>query len=167
TKQWYHNNDGKIVDKIVGYDANALYLHCLAQDQLCGELTWIPTKEEYKIEYKNETKELNEEEKKTYTNDRQLNKTSTKLQGQLQDLTSQAKWVEFLNTFFGLVELDIEIPEDKYNYFGEMPPILKNIEFSEEEGGEYMKAVINGIREKRKSEENGDEDRKSTRLNSS
>ena len=95
TKQWYYNNEGKIVDKIVGYDANALYLHCLAQDQLCGELTWIPIKEEYNIEYENETKELNEEEKKTYTNDRQLNKTSTKLQAQMQDLTSQAKWIEF------------------------------------------------------------------------
>ena len=26
TKQWYYNNDGKAVEKIVGYDANALYL---------------------------------------------------------------------------------------------------------------------------------------------
>ena len=144
TKLWYYNNDGKLVDKIVGYD---LYLHCLAQDQLCGELKWVPTREEYKFEYEDETKELNEEEKRTYTNERQLNKTSTKLQEQMQTLTSQAKWLEFLNTFFGLLELDIEIPEDKSEYFGEMPPIFKNIEYSEEEGGEYMKKVIGDIRD--------------------
>ena len=131
----------------MGYDANALYLHCLAQDQLCGELKWIPTREEYQLEYENETKELNEEEKKTYTNNRQFNKVSTKLQDQMQNLTSEAKWFEFLNSFFGLVELDIEIPKDKYNYFGEMPPIFKNIEYSEEEGGEYMKKIINDIRD--------------------
>ena len=49
TKQWGYNDDGKVVDKIVGYDANALYPHCIAQDQLCGGLKWIPTKEEYEI----------------------------------------------------------------------------------------------------------------------
>jgi len=147
TKEWYNYNDGKVVDRIVGYDANALYLHCLAQDQLCGELKWIPTKEEYKIEYEDETKELNEEEKKIYENERQLCMMSTKLQKQMQMLTSQAKWIDFLNMFFGLLEIDIEIPEDKKEYFGEMPPIFKNTEYSEEEGGEYMKTVILGIRD--------------------
>jgi len=144
----FNNNDGKLVDRIMGYDANALYLHCLAQDQLCGELQWVPTREEYKFEYENETKELSEEEKTTYTNERKLNKTSTKLQEQMQMLTSQAKWVEFLNRFFGLVEVDIKIPEDKYNYFGEMSPIFKNIEYSEAEGGEYMKKIILDKRDK-------------------
>src|SRR5277367_5603387 len=43
---------------------------------------------------------------------------------------------------FGLLELDIKIPEDKYDYFGEMSPIFKNIEYSEAEGGEYMKKII-------------------------
>jgi len=146
-KLWY-NNDGKLVDKIVGYDTNALYLHCLAQNQLCGELKWVPTREEYKSEYENETKELNKEEKITYAKERQLNKMSIKLQEQMQMLTSQAKWLEFFNTFFGLVEVDIKIPEDKYNYFGEMSPIFKNIEYSEAEGGEYMKKIILAKRDK-------------------
>ena len=60
----------------------------------------------------------------------------------------QATWPAFLETFFGIVELDIEIPQDKYEYFSEMPPIFKNIVYSEEEGGEYMKNVILGKREK-------------------
>src|SRR5271163_1503774 len=93
-------------------------------------------------------RELSEEEKTTYTNDRQLNETSTKLQEQMQMLTSQAKWVKFLNTFFGLVEVDIKIPEDKHSYFGEMSPIFKNIEYSEAEGGEYMKKIILNKRDK-------------------
>ena len=97
----------------MGYDANALYLHCLAQDQLCGELKWVPRREEYKFEYEDDTKELNEEEKITYANERQLNMTSAKLHDEMQMLTSQAKWLEFLNTFFGLVEVDIKIPEDR------------------------------------------------------
>ena len=72
TKQWYYNDDGKVVSKIVGYDANALYLYCLEQDQLCGKLEWIPTEDEYKIEYENETKNLNEEEKKKYAEERAI-----------------------------------------------------------------------------------------------
>ena len=51
TKQCYYNDDGKDVGKIVGYDANAVYLYCLGQDQLCGKLEWIPTEEEYKTKY--------------------------------------------------------------------------------------------------------------------
>src|SRR5271157_2674469 len=35
-----------------------------------------------------------------------------------------------------------------YEYFGEMPPIFKNIEYSEEDGGEYMKKKIMSIRGK-------------------
>ena len=146
--QWYYNDDGKVVSQIVGYDANALYLYCLEQNQLCGKLEWIPTEEEYKIEYENETKDLNEEDLKKYKEGQQLNVKSKQLQKALNSLTSQAKWVEFLGTFFGFIEIDIEIPKDKYEYFGEMPPIFKNIEYSEEEGGEYMKKVIRGIRDK-------------------
>src|SRR5271163_5243201 len=93
-------------------------------------------------------RELSEEEKTTYAKERKLNKTSTKLQEQMQMLTSQAKWVEFLNRYFGLVEVDIKIPEDKYGYFGEMAPIFKNIEYSEAEGGEYMKKIILDKRDK-------------------
>ena len=73
---------------------------------------------------------------------------SLQLQEQMENLKSQSQWIEFFNTFFGLVEIDIEIPEDKYEYFGEMPPIFKNIEYNEEEGGDYMKKIILGMRDK-------------------
>jgi hypothetical protein len=65
-KEWFYNTEGKSVDRIVGFDANALYLYCLGQEMLCGKLEWIPTKEEYKIEYANETKDLSEEERQKY-----------------------------------------------------------------------------------------------------
>jgi hypothetical protein len=118
---------GKDVKKIVGYDANALYLYALGLDQLCGVLKYIPTTEEDLVERK-----LNDEQKK--------------IQTKLDKLTTSSDWLTFLDTFFGLVEIDIEIPQDKYEYFGEMPPIFKNIEYSEGEGGEYMKKIINDIR---------------------
>jgi hypothetical protein len=124
---YFLNKDGKDVKKIVGYDANALYLHCLRLDQLCGVLEWIPTSEEDifgKVQ----------------------SKKHKKLQTKLNNLTTTSEWLSFLDTFYGLVEIDIEIPEEKYEYFGEMPPIFKNIEYSEEEGGEYMKKIINSIR---------------------
>ena len=146
-KEWFYNTEGKSVDRIVGFDANALYLYCLGQEMLCGKLEWIPTKEEYKIEYANETKDLSEEERQKYKNERQLDEKSKKLQKKIGKLNSST-WVTFLDSFFGIVELDLEIPQDKYEYFGEMPPIFKNIEYNEEEGGEYMKKVIMEIKEK-------------------
>ena len=142
TKQWYYNNNGKDVKNVVGYDANALYLSCLEQDQFCGKLEWIPTEEEYKIEYEADTKDFNDDEKQKYESDRQLSTKAKKLQGEIS-----GKKLTWLTTFFGLVEVDIKIPEEKYEYFGEMPPIFKNIEYSEDEGGEYMKKVIMGIKE--------------------
>ena len=144
SKEWYYNNDGKSVKKIVGYDANALYLGCLAEDQLCGELSWIPTSKEYKR--RNETMQrtsdfyvLSEESKIIQTN---LDKLSTKY------IDNKSKWLKYLDSFFGLLEIDIKIPKDKYEYFGEMPPIFKNIEYSEEEAGDYMKDIILHTREK-------------------
>ena len=145
--EWFYNSEGKTVNTIVGFDANALYLYCLGQEMLCGKLEWIPTKEEYKVEYENETKELSESEKEEYKNERQLSEKSKKLQKKISKLNTLT-WLEFLDSFFGIVELDIEIPQDKYEYFGEMPPIFKNLEYSEEEGGEYMKKVILGKKEK-------------------
>ena len=44
--------------------------------------------------------------------------------------------------FFGMLSVDIRVPEDKYNYFSEMCPIFKNMEYSQEECGEYMKEII-------------------------
>jgi len=35
-----------------------------------------------------------------------------------------------LNTFFGFVELDIEVPSHLYNYFSEFSPIVKIMEYS-------------------------------------
>jgi hypothetical protein len=114
------NRDGKDVKNIVGYDANSLYLHCLEQDQLCGKLEWIPNEAKFR---------------------------PTGLQETMTTLTTKSQWLDFLNNFFGLLEVDLEIPEDKYEYFGEMPPIFKNIECSEADGGNYMKAVIQKIQQ--------------------
>src|SRR5277367_515453 len=40
SKQWWYDNFGKIVKKIFGLDANALYLWCIARYQLCGILKY-------------------------------------------------------------------------------------------------------------------------------
>jgi len=37
-----------------------------------------------------------------------------------------------LYTFYGFAEVDIEVPHHLYNYFSEFPPIVKNIEYSNE-----------------------------------
>src|SRR5271165_6914625 len=150
TKEWSYGDDGKAVESVVGYDANALYLSCLEQHQLCGKLEWIPTEEEYKIEYEAETKDLNDTEKKKYETDRQLSTSGSASSTKAKKLQEEisGKKLKWLGTFFGLVEVDIEIPKDKCEYFGEMLPIFKNIEYSEEEGGEYMKKKIMNIRRK-------------------
>jgi len=48
-----------------------------------------------------------------------------------------------LNTFFGFAEVDIEVPPHLYNYFSEFPPIVKNIEYSNEICGEYTAELLN------------------------
>jgi len=48
-----------------------------------------------------------------------------------------------LNTIFGFIEVDIIVPEDIYNYFGEFPPIVKNIEYSNNICGEYTSTFLN------------------------
>jgi len=48
-----------------------------------------------------------------------------------------------LNTIFGFIEVDIIVPEDIYNYFGEFPPIVKNIEYSNNICGEYTSTLLN------------------------
>ena len=51
--------------------------------------------------------------------------------------------LDFLSrNVFGAIEVDIEIPQDKYNYFGENPPIFQTKEYSEELCGEFTKDVI-------------------------
>jgi len=48
-----------------------------------------------------------------------------------------------LATFFGFVELDIIVPPHLYNYFSEFPPIVKNIEYSNEICGDYTAELLN------------------------
>jgi len=48
-----------------------------------------------------------------------------------------------LNTFFECAEVDIIIPPHLYNYFSEFPPIVKNIEYSNEICGEYTAELLN------------------------
>ena len=38
--QWFVPKTGKLEYKIQGHDANALYLYCLTQPQLCGQLPY-------------------------------------------------------------------------------------------------------------------------------
>eukprot|EP00732_Lithocolla_globosa_P003498 Lithocolla_globosa_v1_NODE_2835_length_1853_cov_22.913237.p2 type:complete len:128 gc:universal NODE_2835_length_1853_cov_22.913237:794-411(-) len=51
---------------------------------------------------------------------------------------------------FGFVKLDIHVPKNLYTYFGEMPPIFKNIEFdhSKENIGEYMFNMYSEVEQK-------------------
>ena len=56
------------------------------------------------------------------------------------------------NKFYGMLSVDIHCPEDKYNYFSEMCPIFKNMEYSQEICGEYMKDIIKKNQEKQSSQ---------------
>ena len=146
--KWSYNaGSGKIVNQIVGYDANALYLYCLQQEQLCGKLCWIPTKDEYEREVVADTKDFTTtEEFSVYQKLRQLSNKQKELQITMNDLLINP--LRFLESFFGLIELDIEVPEDKYNYFGEMPPFFKNIKYNEEVAGIHMTYIIESTRGK-------------------
>src|SRR5271156_1819315 len=146
--EWsYNGGSGKVIHQIVGYDANALYLYCLQQEQLCGKLCWIPTEEEYKLELVSDTNDFTTKEQfEEYKKERQLSPKQKELQISMNELLINP--LKFLETFFGLIELDIEVPEDKYNYFGEMPPIFKNVEYNEEIAGPYMKNIIENSRGK-------------------
>src|SRR5208283_2402165 len=99
-KEWYYDKSGKTVKKIVGYDANSLYLWCIGEEQLCGQLRYVQTDDNKYIK-------------------RTLN-----------------------NKYFGMLEVDIHVPEDKYEYFSEMCPIFKNIDYSVTESREYMTGII-------------------------
>ena len=106
-KEWYYDKAGKVVKKIVGYDANALYLYCLGEEMPCGKLCW---------------KENND-------------------------------WIKYreevmADAFFGFLEVDIEVPEDKWEYFGEMCPIMLNKEYTEEICGEYTKDLLQKLGKK-------------------
>ena len=110
-KKWYHDSFGKMVKKIIGYDANALYLYCIAQPMLCGELKYIPLKNT-----------------KTYM---------TQMQEIINDVMN--------DKLFGIIDCNIEVPENLYEYFAEFPPLFINVEYSSDRGGEYMKNVIEKV----------------------
>ena len=38
--KWEMGKEGKMVEQIIGFDANALYLWCIGQDMLCGKLEY-------------------------------------------------------------------------------------------------------------------------------
>ena len=121
SKQWnYDEGTGKLVKNIVGFDANALYLYCLGQPQLCGRLEYIAHAE--------------------LPQTRKLSNKAITLQESMNNLLVNP--ISYLETFFGTIEVDIEIPQDKYNYFGENPPIFQTKEYSEELCGEFTKDVI-------------------------
>jgi len=44
--------------------------------------------------------------------------------------------------FFGFLEADIKVPKHLYNYFSELPPIVKNVEYDEYICGKYTINLI-------------------------
>jgi len=50
--------------------------------------------------------------------------------------------------FYGFLEVDIHVPEDKYEYFSEMCPIFKNMEYDESVCGEYTRNLVTSIKRK-------------------
>jgi len=62
--------------------------------------------------------------------------------GKLQLIeTNDIKYVHDKN-FFGFLEVDIEVPKHLYNYFGELQPIVKNVEYDENICGKYTIKLI-------------------------
>lgn len=97
-----YGSEAKTCQKVVGYDANALYLWCLGQEMPCGELEYI------------ENPDLS--------------------------IIDEVRSGEF----FGFVSVDMHVPDNLKEYFSEMQPIFKNVEFeyTAETVGEYMNDII-------------------------
>lgn len=108
-KEWYYDKEGEVVKKIVGFDANALYLWCLGEEMPCGKL------------YYQETDDFSFYQKSLMSN---------------------------VFPFFGFLEVDIEVPEDKWEYFGELSPIFVNKEYDESVCGEYTAKVLEKLKRK-------------------
>ncbi|GMF14372.1 unnamed protein product [Phytophthora fragariaefolia] len=88
---------GKMYKKIIGYDANALYLWCLGNKMPCERLATIDVYD-----------------------------------GIIDDIKD--------DKIFGFLECDIKTPEHLKDYFGEMTPIIKNVDIepTEEIIGKHM-----------------------------
>ncbi len=90
---------GKRCQRILGYDANALYLWALGQDMPCGR---------HKI----------------------IEPYSDVLKDVMND------------SFFGMIECDIAVPEHLKEHFAEMPPIFKNTEIQYKDLSSDTKAQV-------------------------
>ena len=121
---WYFDNFGNNVNKIIGFDANALYLWCIGQPQLCGKLKYIENNEN------NECNKLIESEYYNGTWDTLLN-----------DVQNEK--------FFGCVEVDIKVPKSLYEYFSELPPIFVNKTYNSKMAGDVMDDIITNHLEKK------------------
>ena len=91
--------EGNLCQKIVGYDANALYLYDIGQDMLCGNHQVIEPYDNILTDIKHDS-------------------------------------------FFGLVECDVEVPTNLRAYFAEMPPIFKNVEITYEDVSDETKIQL-------------------------
>ncbi|UMM32809.1 hypothetical protein L5515_006485 [Caenorhabditis briggsae] len=105
--EWAYPEKGKAVKKIVGFDANALYLHSLGEEMPCGKLYF------------------------------KENDDWSKIEKQVLD-----------NSLFGFLEVDIEVPKDKWNYFSEMCPIFVNKEYDETLCGDYTLNLLKSLERK-------------------
>ena len=61
--------------------------------------------------------------------------------------TDDMKYV-YDEKFFGFLEVDIEVPKQLYNYFAELPPIVKNIEYDETICGAYTNSLLKKLNKK-------------------
>jgi hypothetical protein len=62
-------------------------------------------------------------------------------------------WIKYqeevmTNKFFGFLEVDIEVPEDKWEYFSEMCPLFINKEYTEEVCGQYTNDLLTKLGKK-------------------
>ena len=125
---------GKIVKKILGFDANALYLWCIGQLQLCGILKYYPyphlqTSLVIQTPYYNSTWDRGHGPDDFVSN-------------LLQDVLD--------DVFFGMIEVDIKVPKRLYENFSEFPPIFVDEIYNSALAGETMNEIHEKIGRKHK-----------------
>ena len=102
--QWGYYADGKVVKRIIGYDANALYLYCMMQKMPCGKLVNID------------------------------------VTGLNYGRIWEHIWDE---NSIGAAEVDIEVPEQYWQYFCEFPPFFIKLEYTPNDV--YSKHIANKL----------------------